>query len=888
MQYISHRYRQSTVHSLCPSVRMGLVVLLFSVQAALALAPTSLKTEYIENPQGIDVLRPRLSWILTASGRAQMQTAYQVQAAPSPAQLASGSKLDWDSGKVDSGRNFGIVYGGPELTSGVRCYWRVRVWDQEGKASPWSPAAWWEMGLLNAADWKGKWIGTAGDLTSPLLRKDFQAAGVIQKATAYVYALGFYELYLDGAKVGDSVLTPVNSDYKKNLYYDTYDVTRLLRRGGNAVGLWLGNGYDRNYNQYGYRWMSAKQAILELNIQYADGSQSQVVTDESWKAAPSPILANSIYNGDTYDARREKPGWDRYGYDARDWQAVQIMPEPSGRLRCRLMPPIKVLGTVRPVAMHEPKPGVFVFDLGQSIAGWTRVRARGPAGTTIVLRHAELLLPDGTLNTHTNRSAKATDTFMLKGSGVEVYEPRFTYHGYRYIQMTGYPGTPTLDTVEGRVVHDAFQSAGTFHSSDPLLNRIQLNFQWGLVNNLMGIPTDNPVRNERTPCQMDSMVAEDTAIDNFNMNTFYAKWLQDISGGRDAPNWAGDQVLLAWRLYQQYGNRRAIEENYENSKQLVDAFAAQAAKPHAWADAFGDWCPPGQDGHYEHCFSEGQIVNTAVDYRATLLVAKMAAVLGRTADAATYSERAEAILRQFNSQEFSAADHVWGSGRQVTSVLPLAFDMAPPDQQAAAAKALCERLTDKNHGHLDTGIFGTRYLFDVLIDNGYADAAFEALNQTTYPSYGDQIRQGATTTWEQWHYLGGMETHDHQMFAGPGSTFYSRLAGIRPAQPGYKEVLIEPAFPRGLTSVTCSLHTMMGEIVSNWKVQNGLRMDITIPPNSTAIVYVPASAIGQVKEGGRPVAQSVGVRVLKLENGRAVLAVASGTYRFTSSGVGAP
>lgn len=881
MREVSKRFQQWPV----PRVRQAtasFVAILFLTQTAMALTPAGLKTEYMENPQGLDVLRPRLSWILTATGRARKQSAYQVQVAGSAEQIRSGGKLIWDSGKVNSDRNFGVVYGGPDLGTGARCYWRVRVWDQDGKAYPWSPVAWWEMGLLHAADWTGKWIGATGDMTSPLLRKDFPAAANIRKATAYVYSLGFYELHVNGAKIGDQVLSPVNSDYRKNLYYDTFDVTSLLHKGGNTVGLWLGTGYDRNYNQYGYRWMSAKQVILVLDIQYMDGTRSRVVTDESWKAAESPILSNSIYNGETYDARREKAGWDRPGYDDHDWQAVQTMPAPAGELRSRLMPPIKVLGTLRPVAVHQPKPGVFVFDLGQNIAGWTRVRARGPAGTTLVMRHAEELLPDGTLNIITNRAAKATDTFILKGTGIEVYEPRFTYHGYRYMQMTGYPGTPTLDSVDARVVHDAFETAGHFETSNPLLNRINKNFHWGLVNNLMGIPTDNPVRNERTPCQMDSMVAEDTAIDNFDMNTFYTKWLQDIAGGRDAPNWAGDQILLAWRLYQQYGNRRVIEENYINSQQLVDAFAAQAGKPNAWSDAFGDWCPPGQDGHYEHCFSEGAIVNGSIYYRATLLVSKMAEVLGKTSDARDYKERAKAILRQFNTNQFKEAAHGYGSGRQVTSVLPLAFDMVPDDQGPAVAQALFERMMGQDHEHLDTGIFGTRYLFDVLIDRGYVDAAYKALNQTTYPSYGDQIRMGATTTWEQWHYLGGMETHDHQMFAGPGSTLYSRLAGIQPAQPGYKEIEIKPAFPKGLTSVTCSLHTVMGEIVSNWRVQNGVVEEITIPPNATAIVYVPATDAGHVKESGHPAAQAEGVHFLRVENRYAVFAVGSGSYRFSA------
>lgn len=863
-------------------MRASLVVFFCLVQTAMALTPAGLKTEYLENPQGIDVLRPRLSWIFTATGRAQKQTAFQMQVGDSAEQLKSGKGVIWDSGKVNSDQNFGIVYGGPDLQSGAQYYWRVRVWDQDGKTSGWSSTAWWAMGLLHPSDWQGKWIGGPNEMTCPLLRNEFQVGKKIKKATAYVFGFGFYELHLNGVKVGDYVLAPVNSNYSKYLYYDTYDVSSLLRQGGNAAGLWLGNGYDRDFNQYGYRWMTAKQAILELDLQFVDGTRSHLVTDESWKAAESPILSNSIYNGETYDARREKSGWDRFGYDDHAWQPVQLFPAPAGQLRSRLMPPIKVNRTLRPRQMHQPKPGVFVFDLGQNMAGWMRVRASGAAGTKIVMRHAEDLRPDGTLDTTTNRRAQATDTFILKGAGVEVYEPRFTYHGFRYVEVTGFPGTPTLDSLEGRVIHAAVEPVGKFQSSNPLLNQIHSNFQWGVMNNLVGIPTDNPTRNERTPCQMDSMMAEETALYNFDMNNYYTKWLQDIEGGRDAPNWSGDQVFLTWLLYEHYGSCRVLEETYENSRQLVDAFATQASKPNPWSDAFGDWCPPGRSGQYQDCFSEGEIVNTSIYYRATRLVSQMAEILGKTSDASAYQERAESILREFNARHFKGATHSYGSGVQVTSVMPLAFDMVPSDQKPAVANALLERLMGRDQEHLDTGIFGTRYLFDVLIDNGFVEAAYQALTQTTYPSYGHQISLGATTTWEQWHFTGGMETHDHAMFAGPGSTFYSRLGGIRPAQPGYEAILIRPAFPKGLTSVTCSLRTVMGEIVSNWKVQNGLVQEITIPPNATAIVYVPAIDVGQVTESGRPAPQAKGVHFLRLENGYALFSVGSGSYQFAS------
>ena len=371
------------------------------------------------------------------------QTAYQIKVAASTEQLSSGRNILWNSGKVNSDANLGIVYGGPGLESGVRYYWSVRVWSQKGEASGWSPSAWWEMGLLQSSDWKGKWIGVSGEMTSPLLRKEFRLAKKIQKATAYVFGLGWYELHLNGVKVGDNVLAPVNSDYRKYLYYDTYDVTPLLASGGNAVGLWLGNGYNRDYSKWGFRWMAAPQALLELDIWFVDGTGMKVVTDASWKATKSPILFNSIYDGETYDTRQAKSGWDQSGYDDRAWQGVVLLSPPAGLLRSRLMPPIKVTETLPARKMTQPKPGVYVYDLGQNIAGWARLRARGAAGTRIVMRYAEDLHRDGTLDTTTNQRARATDTFILKGAGIEVYEPRFTYHGFRYVEVTGFPGQPT-------------------------------------------------------------------------------------------------------------------------------------------------------------------------------------------------------------------------------------------------------------------------------------------------------------------------------------------------------------------------------------------------------------------------------------------------------------
>lgn len=865
-------------------VRVALLIaaLFCPTPFALALTAGSLKVEYIANPAGLDIREPRLSWSLAADARAQRQSAYQVIVASSADLLAAGRGDVWDTGKVKSRETFGIIYAGAELQRDTRYVWKVRVWDADDIPSDWSAAGSWQMGLLEQSDWTAKWIGAAEGGDSPLLRREFTIENDIAQATAYAFGFGWYRLHLNGAEVGDRVLTPVNSNYAKARFYDTYDVTPLLRRGANAIGLWLGNGYNQNYSKYGNRWLEPLAGIVQLELRFADGTTQTIGSDGHWKSAPSPIVANHIYDGETYDARRELPGWDAPDYDDRGWRAVELRTVKAGPLQSCLMPPIRVATTLRPRAVTERAPGVFVFDLGQNIAGWVRLRAAGPRGTRIVLRHAENLHPDGRLDPTTNRAALATDTLVLKGRGEETYEPRFTYHGFRYVEVTGFPGRPTLDSLEGRAIRAGADETGTFQCSEPLVNRIHENFRWSIANNLMGIPTDTATRDERTPCQMDSLAVEETAMHLFDLNAYYTKWLRDIRGDLGMPpNWTGDQVVLPALLHEHYGDRRILEQHFENMKHVVDAFAADAPEKEFWADGFGDWAAPNAAGDYRTSFSEGEIVNTAFFYRAAMLTAGAAELLGAQADASKYAKLAAGIRRHFNAKHFDAETHTYGSGRQATSILPLAFGLVPDEKRVAVARALHERIVGRDAEHLDTGIFGTRYLFDVLIDHGFADTAWTVLTQTTPPSYGHQIALGATTTWEQWSYRGGMQSHNHAMFSGPGVTLYTRFAGIRPALPGYRSIILRPVIPRGLTHVACSLQTVSGRIVSDWDAREGYVHRIEIPPNTTATVYVPAPDPDRVHEGETRAAAAPGVEFLREENGYSVFAVESGAYVFS-------
>ena len=842
-----------------------------------------MRVEYLDHPLSVDTVHPRLAWVLQSDRRAQKQSAYQLLVASSPEALVAGRGDVWDSGKVPSADSFGAEYAGPALRSGARYFWQVRVWDAQGQPSAWSNQSWWQMGLLAPTDWSAKWIGAAPEVGSPLLRHGFRVEKKIVRATAHAYAAGWYRLFVNGTEITERVLSPVNSNYPKGLFYDTYDVTSLLRAGGNALGLWLGYGYSQNYSKYGYRWDVPPMGFMQVEILFADGSTQTVVTDNSWRWKASPVTANDIYNGETYDARREIAEWSQPQFDERDWQPVVLRDAPAGPLKACPFPGLAIVHEIHPVKLTEPKPGVFLFDLGQNFAGWVRLQLHEPAGTSVVLRHAEEIHPDGTLDPKTNRAAKATDTYIAAGRTAETYEPRFTYHGFRYVEVTGLSTRPTLDSLTGRVVRAAVEETGSFQSSDPLLNRIHSNFKWSIASNLVGIPTDTAARDERTPCQMDSLAVEDAAIANFGLATYYPKWLNDISGdGGTLPNWTGDQVVLPFLLYWNYGDRRILERHFDNMKQVVEKFAATAEESHHWAAGYGDWAAPNPDGSFEGSFSEGELVATAFFWRSTRIVAETATILGRTQEAAHFAALAENIRNGFEKRFYQPASFTYGGGRQTTSILPLAFNLAPAANRAAIANALRQRIEGHDRKHLDTGIFGTRYLFEVLIDHGFTDLAYQVLTAPGYPGFVDQINQGATTTWEQWSFRGSMQTHNHAMFAGADATFFSHFGGIRAAVPGFREIEIQPAYSTGLSSVDCSRETPLGQVASHWSRQaDHLTLTVHIPVGATARIHLPVST-GTILESGGPLEKAAGVLAVTTEQGHPVVTVGSGTYEFTA------
>jgi len=900
-----------------------------AVFASTPLRPAELRCEHLKNPSSIDALQPELSWALEpgeSKDRARSQTAYQILAATSLKELEIGRGDLWDSGKTLSSNSVQIPYAGRALGSGQEYFWKLRVWDENGNVSRWSDPARWTMGLLNSSDWHGKWIGldeTAFSgkkqdrrLPARLLRHEFVLQKKVRRATAYVSGLGLFEFYLNGRKVGDHVLEPGLTGYSKRVLYVAFDVTKDLRKGANAAGVMLGNGRffaPRPQTAISTASHGFPKLLLELRVEYADGTTDAIFSDSAWKLTTNgPIRANNEYDGEEYDARQEMTGWNRPGFDDSQWQPAQLVDPPGGTLVAQMMDPIRVTQTLRPVAMTEPHPGVYIFDLGQNMAGWCRLRVAGPAGTKISLRHAETLQPGGDLYVKNLRSAKVTDTYILKGKGTEVYEPRFTIHGFRYVELTGYPGRPALSCLEGRVVHDDLESAGDFTCSNPLLNRIYQNIRWGARGNYRSIPTDCPQRDERQGWLGDRSVESKGETYMFNTAPFYTKWLQDMADAQkdtgsvpdvcpaywnlypDNVTWPSSGIIIPGTLRDQFADEEAVAGHYASAKLWMDYMSGFVTNNIITRDTYGDWCVPPEHPALIHSkdpkrHTAGALLATAYFYYDLRLMAGYANQLGKSDDAERFTAQAEKIKTAFNARFFKPGAGQYDNGSQTSCVLPLTFGLVPPQDRQRLFDLLVNKITVECGNHPATGLIGGQWLMRVLSDNGRADLAYTLATQKTYPSWGYMVSKGATTVWELWNgdtADSGMNSGNHLMLVGDlGIWLYEDFAGIKPdpAQPGFKHILMRPDAIATGRFVKATHRSPYGLVASNWKrTDNHFQWQITIPVNTTATVWVPAADAGSVTESGKPAAQSRGVKFLRMERDRAVFSIGSGSYRFES------
>lgn len=895
------------------------------------IAPMDLRCEYRRDPLGIDSPRPRLSWELASDGRAETQSAYRILVARSPRLLDADRADLWDSGKVGSSESISVAYAGQALRSGLRCYWKVRVWDGKGRPSAWSETASWEMAFLGDRPWQGRWISDGRpvpadeedfyrDDPAPLVRKEFVAPERVSRARLYITGLGYYEASINGRRVGDQVLDPGWTNYDKRVFYSVYDVTGLVRSGLNCVGVMLGNGWwnPLPLRMWGRRNLRADLPvgrpclIAQLEIAGEDGSVTTVATGPDWKVRGGPVLRNNIYLGEVYDARREIPGWDSPGASEAGWSPAVLCPGPSGSLRAQPQPPIRVTARFRPVRVGAPRPGVAIFDFGRNFAGWARLRLRAPAGTRVRIRFGELLDEDGDLNPLTSvcgqikgrrkdglpvggpgapEIAEQSDTYIARGGGEEVYIPRFTFHAFRYAEVTGLPAPPALDDLEGLRLNADVGETGEFSCSNGLFNRIQEMVRQTFLSNIFSVQSDCPHR-EKFGYGGDLVATADAYLANFDMAAFYAKAAADWAEAArpdgmltDTAPFVGIQYCgLAWamahpylqaKLVQHYGDRRLVEEQFDTTRR--------------WLDLVTRTNPGGVilDGLADHESLEPTSVPALVTplYCETAgLASRLAGLLGRRDDEERYRDLATSIASAYRDKVLGSGPHRYEALTQAGLAVALGLGLIPEADREEAFEALVAKVSAAGAPVLTTGIFGTKFLLDVLSRRGRADLAWALVDRKDFPGWGYMLDRGATTLWEHWEFSDNTYSHNHPMFGSVSEWLFAWVAGIQPdpAAIGFDRIVIRPQPVGDLTWAKARVRTVRGEVRSEWRIDQGrFFLTVVIPANTTAAVYVPGTSPDAVREGGAPAATSEDVSLRGVEAGSCVYTVGSGRYEFS-------
>jgi alpha-L-rhamnosidase len=873
---------------------------------------SQLLTENLKDPPGLDCKTPRFSWQLTPGKRGTIQTAYELAVSEN----YEAWKKGWNSGKILSGESVHVPYTGPALRSGRRYYWRVRVWDGQGHPSPWSAIARWQTGLFDPGDWKGVWIGPATEDTllrpSPLFRKAFSTTKKIRSAMAYITAHGLYEAQINGHRVGDAYLTPGWTSYHKRLQYQVYDVSELLQEGKNAIGLTLGNGWYRGYIGFGGQknFYGKDIALLfQLVVDYSDGSSDTIVSDASWRSSTGSIRSSEIYNGEIQDGRQEKPGWALPGYDDGGWSGVATLPFPKDNLIASSSEPVRKHETFHAIRLITTPKGEKVLDFGQNLVGWVLASLKGRRGDTITISHAEVLDKEGNFYTDNLRRARSQDRYVLDDAASSVFEPHFTFHGFRYIKIEGLTGDPDPADFTAVALYSDMPKTGEFACSNPMLNQLQHNIQWGQQGNFLDVPTDCPQRDERLGWTGDAQVFSRTAAYNRGVENFFAKWLKDVAADQTAagavpyviPNvlgsgasagWADVSTIIPWNVYLAYGDRQVLEQQYPSMKAWVEFMHGQSRND-LWNTGyhFGDWLfyRPRDDNDGKSAVTDKYLIAQCFYAHSTQLLIDAATVLGRRDDSAHYAGLLQKIKEAFG-KEYMTPNGRLVSGTQTAYVLALQFDMLPEALRKQAAARLVENISSYGD-HLTTGFLGTPYLCFVLSRFGYTDVAYRLLLQDSYPSWLYPVKMGATTIWERWDGIRpdstfqtpGMNSFNHYSYGAIGDWMYREVAGIDTYEdaPGYKHSLIRPHIGGGLTQVTGDLHTAYGLLSSHWELSpDSVELDVEIPPNTSSTVYLPTTDAASVREGGKTLAAEKEIGSGAIENGYIVLQLGSGNYHF--------
>jgi alpha-L-rhamnosidase len=887
--------------------------------------PVHLRCEYFENPLGIDERQPRLSWWLDAEHRrGTRQTAYQILVGSAP----GGAPDLWDSGKVAGDASTHVAYAGQPLHSRQRAWWRVRVWDERGRAVESTERAFWEMGLLERTDWKSQWIMgtlTGGRWTSvpaPFLRKTFFVGARVTRARLYATALGLYEALVNGQRVGDCQLAPGWTDYRKRVHYQVFDVTPQLVVGDNTLGAILGDGWYCGHVAWRGRQLYGERPkfLAQLVIDYLDGRTDVIGTDSTWKFAYGPLLESDLLMGESYDARLEFAGWDKPGFDDRAWQAARVVNGNGITLDAMRGPPIRAQHVLKARLISDDtvdhrRCRVRRYDLGQNMVGRVRVRVQGPAGATVILRHAEMLDKDGRLYLANLRTARATDYFTLRGDPIgENFEPRFTFHGFRYVELETRGPEVKIEEIAGVVLYSDLPATGEFSCSDPLVNQLQKNIQWGQRGNFLDVPTDCPQRDERLGWTGDAQVFIRTAAFNLGAANFFTKWLQDLADAQTGsgtipavapatddlppdggPAWADAVVICTWTAYQCFGDRRLLERHYATCQRFLDELRATSpnlirGKTANGFEGYGDWLAPDDSNKLEGG-TPRDLIGTALFAHSARLVAAMAGVLGKKADAKKYHALAEAVRAAFQRRFVTREGEVTG-GTQTARVLALHFDLLPAKLRPRVVADLVRDIEQRGW-KLATGFVGTSYLPHVLAAEGRADVAYKLLHQKQWPSWLYPVTQGATTIWERWDGWTrergfqdpSMNSFNHYAHGAIGAWLYAVVAGIEidPAHPGYRHIRLQPRPGGSLSSARARLASPYGEIVSAWRsTQRRFDWEITVPANTTATARLPVPPKARITEGGKPLERAMGInKVVHAKDGVACH-LAAGRYRFAA------
>ena len=890
-----------------------LLFLSFSASAANSKTiVTKLTCEYLTNPLGIDVTSPRLSWQISSTENNLLQSAYEIRVASDPKLL---QKPDlWSCNKVESAQSVNISYQGKALQSGQKVYWQVRVWTSDGRRTDWSTPASFETGLMQASDWKASWITLADERSdkkskpAQYFRKEFSIAKTIKNARIYITSLGLYQLYINGQKVSTDLFTPGWTSYNKRLQYQVYDVTALLQQ-SNAVAAVVSDGWYRGHIGFGHQhnFYGKQLALLaQMRIDYTDGSSETIVTDKSWKVTNNgPITSSDIYNGERYDANKELFNWNKAGYNASAWDNAGVINHTYNTLVATRSVPVRATTEIKAIKKIITPKGEIVYDFGQNMVGWVRAKLKGNKGDTITLRFAEVLDKAGNFYTDNLRNAESTDTYILKGDANETFEPKFTFHGFRYLQVSGNSVSLPTENFTGIVVHSDMAPTGTFSCSDSLINQLQHNIQWGQRGNFLDVPTDCPQRDERLGWTGDAQVFSMTAAYNFNVATFFSKWMEDLSADQYADGrvphvipdvignqggstaWADVSVIIPWNMYLVYNDKQILERQYSSMKKWIEYMKNRAGNDCIWTGDyhFGDWlafATPWSD--YPGATTEKDLIATAYFCYSTSLFSKIAEITGRKDDASTYSALANKIKAAF-CQEYVTPNGRLVSHTQTAYLLAIAFDLLPDNMKHKAAGYLSEDL--EKFGHLTTGFVGTPLLCSTLSAINRDDLAFRLLMNKNYPSWLYPVLKGATTIWERWDGIKpdgsfqdvGMNSFNHYAYGAIGDWLYRHVAGIDidENQPGYKHFKLAPHVGKGeLTKVSSKLETIYGQIVSVWTIdKDKFIYTIEIPANTTATVTLPYARVADVKVNNNSLDKKA------TQNGRDVLIeMGSGKYQF--------